>query len=81
MSALIRYLRDNILGLVAIFLALSAGAYAIDVAPRDSVTSKSVRNGAIKRVDLARKSVDGTKVSTVRSPAPTSPTIRSPART
>ena len=62
MSALIRYLRDNILGLVAIFLALSAGAYAIDVAPRDSVTSKSVRNGAIKRADLARKSVDGTKV-------------------
>ena len=62
MNALIRYLRANILGLVAIFLALTAGAYAIDVAPRNSVTSKSVRNGAIKRVDLARKSVDGAKV-------------------
>jgi hypothetical protein len=62
MSALTRYVRDNVLGFLAIFIALSAGAYAIDVAPRNSVVSKSVRNGAIKRVDLARNSVDGSKV-------------------
>ena len=62
MSALFRYLRQNVLGLVAIFIALSAGAYAVEVAPRNSVTSKSVRDGAIKRADLARKSVDGAKV-------------------
>jgi hypothetical protein len=42
-----RYVRDNFLGFFAIFIEHSAGAYAIDVARRNSVLSKSVRNGAI----------------------------------
>jgi hypothetical protein len=46
------YVRHNALGLVAIFLALSAGAYALERAPKNSVVSKSIKNGQVKAVDV-----------------------------
>jgi hypothetical protein len=57
------YLRSNVLGLVAIFLALSAGAYAVDTAPRDSVVSRSIKDGAVKHVDIAPDAVDSSNVA------------------
>ena len=62
MARISSYLRDNVLGLVAIFLALSAGAYAVQKAPKNSVVSKSIRDGQVKAPDLAADSVDSTKV-------------------
>lgn len=51
-SSVSRYLRQNVLGLVAIFLALNAGAYAVTIS----------EDGAAKTIfnqDLANSSVDG----------------------
>jgi hypothetical protein len=55
------YLRNNVIGLVALFVALSAGAYAAAL-PRNSVKSKQIKAGAVKESDLAANSVTGEKV-------------------
>jgi hypothetical protein len=57
------YLRQNVLGLVAIFLALSAGAYAVQkTAPKNSVVSKSIKNGQVRNADLGAGAVTGDKL-------------------
>jgi hypothetical protein len=64
-SSVARHIRGNIVGYVALFLALSAGAYAAtNVAPRNSVDSKSIRNHQVKKADLAQNSV---RSATVRN--------------
>ena len=55
------HLRGNIVGYVALFIALTAGAYAAGL-PRNSVKSKQIRDGQVRLTDLAGDSVDGTKV-------------------
>jgi hypothetical protein len=45
------WVRENVLGLVAIFIALSGTAYAATAA-KNSVTSKSIRNNAVRSVDV-----------------------------
>jgi hypothetical protein len=56
------WLRSNTLAVLAIVIALSSGAYAVTTAPKDSVVSKSIKNGAVKSKDLASRSVNGSKV-------------------
>ena len=56
------YLRQNVLGLVAIFIALGGVSWAASSLPRNSVTSVQIRNGAVKGSDLAPNSVGGSKV-------------------
>jgi hypothetical protein len=61
MSGRIRsHLRSNAIAYLALFVALSGTAIA--AAPRNSVTSKSIRNGAVHKADLGANSVDGSKV-------------------
>jgi hypothetical protein len=55
-----KHLRSNVIAYVALFAALSGTAIA--AAPRNSVTSKSIKNGAVHKDDLGASSVDGTKV-------------------
>jgi hypothetical protein len=55
------YLRNNVLGLVAIFIALGAGAYAAGL-PKNSVKSKQIKAGAVKNSDLADNAVTSEKV-------------------
>src|SRR6476659_5549157 len=55
-----RHLRSNVVAYVALFAALSGTAIA--AAPRNSVTSKSIKNGAVQKVDLGANAVDGSKV-------------------
>ena len=55
------HLRSNIIGYVALFLALSAGAYAAGL-PKNSVKSKQIKDGQVRLNDLAPDSVDGSKV-------------------
>jgi hypothetical protein len=53
MRAVGGHLRRNAVAYVAIFLALTAGAYAVTKAPKNSVVSKSIRNGQVKAPDIA----------------------------
>lgn len=43
----------NVMSTIAVFVALCGGAYAIATAPKNSVVSKSIKNGQVKQVDLA----------------------------
>jgi hypothetical protein len=54
--------RSNVLGLIAIFIALSGSAIAANLA-KNSVTSKSIKNGQVKTLDLGDDAVNGAKVA------------------
>jgi hypothetical protein len=56
------YLRNNVLGLIAIFVALAAGAYAAGL-PKNSVKSKQIKAGAVKNAELADNAVTSPKVA------------------
>lgn len=45
------HLRANVIGYVALFIALSAGAYAAGL-PRNSVKSKQIKDGQVKTADI-----------------------------
>jgi hypothetical protein len=61
-----------IISIFALVIAMSAGAYAVTIAPKNSVLSSSIKNknvktadikpGAVKKKSLAGNSVDGSKI-------------------
>ena len=55
-------MRQNVLGLVAIFIALSGTAFAATAA-RDTVTSKSIRDNVIRSKDVKDESLTDTDIS------------------
>src|SRR5215212_8929512 len=48
----------NVISLVALFVALGGGAYAVTMAPPDSVDSAAIIDGQVNRPDVANSSVD-----------------------
>jgi hypothetical protein len=60
---ILRHLRGNVVAYVALFVALSAGAYAAKKAPKNSVVTKSIVNKAIKTKKLANGAVTEPKVT------------------
>lgn len=46
-SRLLSHLRSNLIAYLALFLAMSGGAYAATIAPKNSVATRSIRNGAV----------------------------------
>jgi hypothetical protein len=46
-----------------LFFALSATAYAVTNAPRNSVVSRSIRNGQVRTADLGREAVTHSKLA------------------
>jgi hypothetical protein len=52
----------NVMATIAMFLALGGGAYAASIAPTNSVVSRSIKNGQVKRQDLARSAVSNTRI-------------------
>ena len=48
----------NVISLVALFVALGGGAYAVTMAPPDSVDSAAIIDGQVNRPDVANGSVD-----------------------
>jgi hypothetical protein len=56
------HIRSNVIAYVALFFALSSGAYAVAIAPKNSVVSKSIKNGQVKTPDIANGAVTGQKV-------------------
>jgi hypothetical protein len=64
MSARIaQHLRRNLYGLIALFIALGGSAIAANVAAKNTVTSKSIKNAQVKKKDLAANAVDSRKVA------------------
>jgi hypothetical protein len=56
------FVRNNVVGFIALFIALGAGAYAAGL-PKDSVKSKQIKAGAVKNSDLADDAVTSPKVA------------------
>jgi hypothetical protein len=57
------YLRRNVLGLVAIFIALGGVSWAAQNLPANSVNSAAIKNGAVKAPDIAANAVTSPKVA------------------
>jgi hypothetical protein len=57
------HLRSNVVGYIALFFALTAGAYAVTEAPRNSVVSRSIKNGQVRTADLGREAVTHSKLA------------------
>jgi hypothetical protein len=53
----------NVMSVIAVFIALGGGAYAVTTAPRNSVVSKSIKNGEVKNGDLGAGAVSGSKIA------------------
>jgi hypothetical protein len=54
---------SNVVSTLCLFLLLGGVAYAVTAAPKNSVTSRSIKNGQVKAADLATNAVKGTKVA------------------
>jgi len=52
----------NVMATIAVFIALGGSSYAAVQLSRNSVRSKHIKNGQVKRGDLGRNAVDSTKV-------------------
>jgi hypothetical protein len=52
---MLSHLRANVIGYLALFLAMTGGAYAATIAPKNSVATSSIMNGAV----TAKKIHDG----------------------
>jgi hypothetical protein len=62
--AVLGYVRNHHLGLIAIFIALTGTAYAAsNTAPKNSVVTKSIRKAAVTHRKLGPNSVDGSNVA------------------
>jgi hypothetical protein len=64
---LIAWFRDritfaNVMSLTAVFIALGGTSYAVTQLDKNSVRSKHIRNGGVKRADLARNTVNSSRV-------------------
>jgi hypothetical protein len=58
------HLRSNVIGYVALFLALNGTAYAVvAIAPKNSVATKSIRNGAVTAAKLRNGAVTTDKIA------------------
>jgi hypothetical protein len=57
-----RYIRSNVLGFIAIFLALCGVGVAAGLR-KDSVKSKHIKDGQVQNVDLGADAVDSAKVA------------------
>src|SRR3954454_4725200 len=53
----------NVVSVIALFVALGGGAYAVTVAKKNSVVSKSIKNGQVRKADIAKNAVNGAKVA------------------
>src|SRR3954447_17549949 len=59
-TSILDHIRSNIIGYVALFIALGGGAYAA-TAPTNSVVTKSIRDGAVTAPKLHSPSVTTAK--------------------
>ena len=53
----------TVIAVIALVVAMAGGAYATLRAPKNSVVSRSIRNGQVKRADLGAGAVNGAKIA------------------
>jgi hypothetical protein len=58
----LRHVRQQFVGYIALFIALGGVSYAAATLPKNSVTSKQIKNGQVKNADLANNAVTSKKV-------------------
>ena len=63
MRSITRLLRGQAIAILALLLALSGTAYSATVAAKNSVVSKSIKNGNVKTADLKTGAVTADKVA------------------
>jgi hypothetical protein len=51
-----------VISIFALVIAMSAGAYAATIAPKNSVVSKSIKNGQVKSKDVANNAINAKKI-------------------
>jgi hypothetical protein len=59
----VQHLRNNVVGYLALFVALGGVSYAATSLPKNSVGTKQLKQGAVKRSKLANGAVTGAKVA------------------
>ena len=59
----VQHLRNNVVGYLALFVALGGVSYAAVSVPKHSVGTKQLKKGAVKRAKLAKGAVTGSKVA------------------
>jgi len=57
-----RHVRSNVVGYLALFVALSGVTYAAGSVPKNSVSSSSIKKGAVKSIDVRDGTLTGTDV-------------------
>jgi hypothetical protein len=62
-NSVVRHVRRQFLGFIALCVALGGVSYAAVALPKNSVTSRQIKNGAIRHADLAKNSVTSTNVT------------------
>jgi hypothetical protein len=53
----------NVMATIAVFIALGGGAYAVSTAPKNSVVSKSIKNGQVKSADVQDDGLTGADIN------------------
>jgi hypothetical protein len=59
----VQHLRNNVVGYLALFVALGGVSYAATALPKNSVGTKQLKNNAVTRSKLARGAVTGSRVA------------------
>lgn len=57
-----RHIRSNVVGYLALFVALTGVTYAAGGVPKNSVSSSSIKKGAVKSIDVRNGTLTGTDV-------------------
>ena len=58
-----QHFRGNVVAYLALFVALGGSAYAVTALDRNSVKSKHIVNGQVKRADIAANAVNASKLA------------------
>jgi hypothetical protein len=53
----------NVMATIAVFIALGGSAYAVAIAPKNSVVSRSIENDQVKSADIKDNSLTGTDIN------------------
>lgn len=60
----------NTISVIALMVALGGGAYAVQIAPENSVGSKSVRNQSLRNADISKEAIRSGRIENGQVKAP-----------